>query len=106
MKVTKLFLAMLGASLGSLSLWASAQTVTAFVVVNADNNTDLVRLSPGSGSVTRPTKNINVRAEATGVTKVVFTDSSTTSRTEVAAPYAYKGDSEHEHEYRCPWPAI
>jgi hypothetical protein len=62
-----------------------------FTVVNADTGTDIATFS-SSGTVSiANTPRINVRANATGVGSVVFTDGSRT-QIENTASYAYKGD--------------
>jgi uncharacterized protein (DUF1800 family) len=72
--------------------WAAAQTVASFTVVNADTGADIATFA-SSGTVSiGSTPRINVRANASNVKSVVFTDGSS-SRTENTAPYAYKGNS-------------
>jgi uncharacterized protein (DUF1800 family) len=72
--------------------WAAAQSVTSFTVVNADTGADIATFT-SSGTVSiASTPNINLRANASGVKSVVFTDASS-SRTENTAPYAYKGNN-------------
>jgi hypothetical protein len=74
-------------------LWAAAQTVVSFTVVNADTGADIATFA-ASGTVSIVgAPNINVRANASGVSSVVFTDGAV-SRTESTAPYAYKGDNQ------------
>jgi Domain of unknown function (DUF4832)/Domain of unknown function (DUF4874) len=68
-----------------------AQTVSSFTVVNADTGADIATFaSSGTVSIVS-TPRINVRANASGVKSVVFTDGST-RRLENTAPYAYKGN--------------
>jgi hypothetical protein len=75
------------------SLVAGAQTVASFTVVNADTEADVATFT-SSGSVSiAATPRINVRANASGVGSVVFTDSTGARRVESVAPYAYKGDT-------------
>jgi uncharacterized protein (DUF1800 family) len=72
--------------------WASAQSVASFTVVNADTGADITTVSSSATVSLAATPRINVRANASGVKSVVFTDGSST-RTENTAPYAYKGNS-------------
>ncbi len=77
--------------------WASAQTVTSFTVFNADTKADIVTFTPSgtvaSGTVLiTNTPRINIRANASNVKSVVFSDGSST-RTENTAPYTYKSTS-------------
>ena len=72
--------------------WASAQTVTSFTVVNADTGADIVTVTNSAAVSIVTTPRINVRANASNVKSVVFTDG-TTKRTENTAPYAYKGNN-------------
>jgi hypothetical protein len=82
-------------------LWAAAQTVVSFTVVNADTGVDIATFA-ASGTVSIVgAPNINVRANASGVSSVVFTDGSV-SRTESTAPYAYKGDSQGSYNKWSP----
>ena len=69
---------------------ASAQTVDSFTVVNADTSADIATFTTNGSLANRP-PNINVRANVTGATSVVFTDAAT-SHKEGAAPFAYKGN--------------
>jgi uncharacterized protein (DUF1800 family) len=72
--------------------WAAAQTVASFTVVNADTGADIATfVSSGTVSIAS-TPRINIRANASNVKSVVFTDGSS-ARTENTAPYAYKGNS-------------
>ena len=72
--------------------WAASQTVSSFTVVNADSGADVATFG-SSGTVSiASTPNINIRANASNVKSVVFTDGKA-SRTENSAPYAYKGNS-------------
>ncbi len=74
--------------------WAAAQSVVSFTVVNADTGADIGTYTDIGTVSVATTPRINIRANATGVKSVVFTDSfSTTTRTENTAPYAYKGNS-------------
>jgi hypothetical protein len=75
------------------SMMASAQTVTSFTVVNADTETDIATFTSGGSVSIASTPRINVRANATGVGSVVFTDSTGARRVESTAPYAYKGNT-------------
>ncbi len=74
-------------------LWAAAQSITSFTVVNADTGADIATFV-GSGAVSiTATPRINIRANASNVKSVVFTDGSTAKHTENSAPYAYKGNN-------------
>lgn len=80
------------AAMVALPCTAVAQAVSSFTVVNADTGAEIATFT-GSGTVAlAATPRINVRANASAVKSVVFTDGSS-RRTENAAPYAYKGDS-------------
>jgi hypothetical protein len=93
MKPTKLLrLSVLLAAVCAAPNWAAAQSVSSFTVVNADTGADIATFtSSGTVSIVSAPR-INVRANASSVKSVVFTDGSS-SRTENVAPYAYKGDS-------------
>jgi hypothetical protein len=89
-------LRILAAAVSTAALWlpqlAASQTVSSFTVVNADTGADIATFT-SSGTVSiAATPRINVRANASNVKSVVFTDG-TSKRTENVAPYAYKGDS-------------
>jgi uncharacterized protein (DUF1800 family) len=77
--------------LGLTAQTAVAQVVTSFTVVNADTGADIVTVPNNATVLLASTPRINVRANASGVRSVVFTDASS-SRTENTAPYAYKGN--------------
>jgi chitodextrinase len=70
---------------------AAGPAVLSFTVVNADTGADIATFT-GSGTLSNRPPNINVRANVSSTTRVVFTDG-ITSKTENSAPYAYKGDS-------------
>ncbi len=92
MKPSRVLAAAVCAAMLWLPQWAASQTVSSFTVVNADTGADIATFA-SSGSVSiASTPNINVRANASNVKSVVFTDGSA-SRTENTAPYAYKGNS-------------
>jgi hypothetical protein len=92
MKVSSACAAILCAASLCVPAGIAAQTVTSFTVVNADNGADIATFaSSGTVSITA-TPRINVRANASNVKSVVFTDGSS-RRVENSAPYAYKGDS-------------
>jgi Domain of unknown function (DUF4832) len=84
-------------SLGALMLApmsvAAAPAVTNFTVVNADTGADIASFTSSGTISVKNTPNINLRANATGVKSVVFTDATTTTRIESSAPYAYKGNA-------------
>lgn len=80
------------AAMVALSYSAAAQTVSSFTVVNADTGADIATFTSSGTVSVAATPRINVRANASAVKSVVFTDGSS-RRTENAAPYAYKGDS-------------
>jgi hypothetical protein len=80
------------AAMVALSCTAAAQTVSSFTVVNADTGADIATFTSSGTVSVAATPRINVRANASAVKSVVFTDGSS-RRTESAAPYAYKGDS-------------
>lgn len=71
---------------------AAAQTVTSFTVVNSDTGADIATFGSSGTIVLASTPHINVRANASNVKSVVFTDGSST-RIENTAPYAYKGNN-------------
>jgi hypothetical protein len=92
----------LGTMLCAASLTVLAQSVSSFTVVNADTNTDIATFtSSGTISITN-TPRINVRANASAVASVVFTDGTagTNPFIENSAPYAYKGDTSGRYK---PW---
>jgi uncharacterized protein (DUF1800 family) len=85
---------MLLAAMGWIPMWAAAQSVVSFTVVNADTGVDIATFSSAGTVSIAATPRINIRANASGVRSVVFTDSfSTTRRIESNAPYAYRGNS-------------
>ena len=78
---------------------SAVQAVNSFTVVNADTGTELVTVTSAapafaaSSSVSiASTPRINIRANVSNTSSVVFTEGSS-SRTESAAPYAFAGDS-------------
>jgi uncharacterized protein (DUF1800 family) len=73
-------------------IWAAAQTVASFTVINADTGAEIATFVASGTVSVATTPNINIRANASNVQSVVFTDGSS-SRTENSAPYAYKGNS-------------
>jgi Divergent InlB B-repeat domain len=73
-------------------MWVSAQTVNSFTVVNADTGADMATFTSSGTVSVGSAPNINVRANASDVKSVIFSDA-TTTRTENGAPYSYKGDS-------------
>jgi hypothetical protein len=88
---TLLRLSALFAAVCAAPNWAAAQSVASFTVVNADTGADIATFTSSGTISLAQAQNINVRANASGVKSVVFTDGSST-RTENVAPYAYKGD--------------
>ncbi len=73
-------------------------SVTNFVLVNADNNTDIMSITDGASIdlSTLPTANLNIRAETTDDVESVFLQLSGTqikNMTENVAPYALFGDN-------------
>ncbi len=81
--------------MGFMSLapqWAAAQAVTSFSLINADTGAVIDTVTTSATVAILSTPRINVRANATGVKSVVFTDG-TTTRVESNPPYAYKGNS-------------
>ena len=92
MKVSKAYRSVLLIVMMFAPMVGISQTVSSFTVVNADTGTDIATFA-SSGTVSiASTPRINVRANASGIKSVVFTDGSTT-RTENTAPYAYKGNT-------------
>jgi uncharacterized protein (DUF1800 family) len=86
-------LALLAAACG-VPGWAAAQSIISFTLVNADTGVDIATYTDSGTVSVATTPRINIRANATDVKSVVFTDSfSSTSRTENTPPYAYKGNS-------------
>lgn len=84
--------ALLGATIGLLCLTAGAQSVTSFTIMNADTDTDVATFT-GSATVSLgTTPRINVRANTSNAGSVVFTQAGS-SRTENAAPFAFKGNN-------------
>jgi hypothetical protein len=78
---------------------AGQNTVCDFTVVNADSDRDIATFAT-SGTVSLVTaKRINVRANAGGAARVVFTEGGV-SRTEGTAPFAFKGDANGDY---APW---
>ncbi len=93
MKVSKSFNSLLLIVMMFAPMLGIAQTVSSFTVVNADTGADIATFV-GSGTVSiTATPRINIRANASDVKSVVFTDGSTTKHTENSAPYAYKGNN-------------
>ena len=64
---------------------ASAQSVTSFTVVNADTGADMATYTTSGTVALASTPRINLRANASSVRSVVFTDASST-RKENTAP--------------------
>jgi hypothetical protein len=86
--------AVLCGTLMSAPMWVAAQTVTSFTVINADTGADIATFVSNGTVSAISARNFNVRANASNVKSVVFTDTnSNATRTENVAPYAYKGDS-------------
>ncbi len=79
-------------AIGLTPNWAWAQSVATFTVVNADTGADIATFTSSGTISIAGTPNINIRANASNVKSVVFTDGSAT-RTENTAPYAYKGNN-------------
>jgi hypothetical protein len=100
---TKLAHWVLGASLSMFSMLTAAQSVASFTVVNADTNADIATFTSGGTVAIASTPRINLRANASGVGSVVFTDGSS-SRTENTAPYSYKGDVNGDYAAWSPAP--
>ncbi len=85
-------------SLGALlsaPMWATAQTVTSFTVVNADTGQDIETFTSPTGAISlQRNLRINVRANTQGdVGSVVFAFKGGGGRTENALPYALMGDN-------------
>jgi uncharacterized protein (DUF1800 family) len=92
MKMHSLRHLVLSAAVSLTPVWATAQSITSFTVINADNGAEIATfVSSGTVSIAT-TPRINIRANASNVKSVIFTDGSST-RTESNAPYAYKGNS-------------
>jgi uncharacterized protein (DUF1800 family) len=73
--------------------WAGAQIITSFTVINADSGA-VIGTYTGQATVSRSTfPNINIRANTSGASSVVFTDSAGATRIEAQAPFAYKGNN-------------
>jgi len=73
-------------------------SITGFVLVNANNNTDIGPIANGDviDVSSLPTMNLNIRAEATSDTESVrleLSGAQSTGRTENVAPYALYGDN-------------
>ena len=77
---------------GLLPGGTAAQSVTSFTLINADTGAAIETVTSRATVSIAGTPRINVRANATGVKSVVFTDSRST-HIENTAPYAYKGNS-------------
>jgi uncharacterized protein (DUF1800 family) len=92
MKLSRVLAAAVCAATLWLPQWAASQTVSSFTVVNADTGADIVTVTSSATVSITSTPNINVRANASSVKSVVFTDGSST-RVENTAPYAYKGNN-------------
>ncbi len=71
---------------------AAAQTLQSFTVVNADTGADIATFAASGTVSVLATPRINIRANASNAASVVFSDG-TSTRTENAAPFAYKGNS-------------
>jgi hypothetical protein len=87
---------------GLAPIWAAAQSVTSFTVVNADTGAEIVTATARATVSITTTPRINVRANISNLQSVVFTDGSS-SRTESTAPYAYKGDRDNRYN---PWTPV
>jgi uncharacterized protein (DUF1800 family) len=70
-------------------IWAAAQTVASFTVLNADTNAEIDTVVTSGTVLIASTPRINIRANATNVKSVVFSDNNS-ARTENTAPYTYK----------------
>ncbi len=77
-------------------------SITDFVLVNADDNSDIMTLADGDmiDVSTLPTMNLNIRTEATMDAESVFMELSgaqSNTRTENVAPYALFGDNSGDY---------
>ncbi len=93
MKPSRVLAAAVCAATLWLPRWAASQTVSSFTVINADTGAEIATVTSNATVSLAVTPRINVRANASDVKSVVFTDGSSTTRTESTAPYAYKGNS-------------
>jgi hypothetical protein len=94
MRVSRTYRAISLGTLLFVPLCVSAQAVTSFTVVNADTQVDIGTFTASATVSALATPNINLRANASGVKSVVFSDANfKTTRIENAAPYSYKGDT-------------
>ncbi|MFT5961910.1 MAG: hypothetical protein ACI8WM_002247, partial [Burkholderiaceae bacterium] len=92
MKISKACRSLFLGALLCVPIWASAQTVDSFTVINADTGADIATFT-SSGTVSASSaKHFRVRANASSAKSVVFTDA-ISIRTESAAPYTYSGTS-------------
>ncbi len=95
--------ALLAAAIALLCSTAGAQSVNSFTIVNADTDKDVATHS-GSATVSlSATPRINVRANTSNAGSVVFTQAAST-RTENAAPFAFKGNSGSNYAAWAPAP--
>ncbi len=97
-------------SLSMVAWAASAQTIDGFTVVNADTGATVATATGNAGGAvtlrgTQVPPRINVRANASGVGSVVFTEAGT-SRTENFVPYAFKGDNGTKYNAWSPAPGV
>lgn len=83
----------------------SAQTVNSFTLVNADTGADIATFTDSGTVVLARTPRVNIRANTTGATSVVFTDGVTT-RTERSQPFAYRGNVGRVYNKWSPTPGI
>jgi Domain of unknown function (DUF4832)/Domain of unknown function (DUF4874) len=93
MKASSIFGAVLWLAASSAPTGVAAQTVSSFTIINADTGADIVTIGSSATVSLATTPRINIRANASNVNSVVFTDGSSAKRTENTAPYAYKGNN-------------
>ena len=95
----------LALAVGAAPHWAAAQSVVSFTVVNADTGADIATFTSSGQVSLAQTPRINIRANASGASSVVFSDSRST-RIENTAPFAYKGNTGAQYAKWAPAPGV
>jgi hypothetical protein len=96
---------LLAAAIGLLSSVASAQSINSFTIVNADSDADVATFTSSATVSLASTPRINVRANTSQASSVLFTQGAST-RTENAAPFAFKGNTGSDYLTWAPVPGF
>jgi hypothetical protein len=92
-----------GFAISLLAMGAMAQTMTNFTLVNADLDTDIATMTTQGTVSLAATPNINLRANAVGAVKVVFSEGGV-NKSKTTLPYSFKGDVNGNYNVWAPAP--